>query len=141
MKNYRLNNLGPMDGSENEVRKTKGRRNAIKPRKLARKSKTGQRNADAMTLTSFNTAVQISESGINSNPPPSGTPPSLALQSFNFPMYPGSHPLLAHNKFTIKKEYVILLIHNTFSQLECVLSRGRKKALKQRLAGAQMPCG
>ena len=94
-----------------------------------------------MTPTSVNTAVQISESGINSNPPLSGTPPSLALQSFNFPMYPGSHPLLAHNTFTIKKEYVILLIHNTFSQLECVLSRGRKKALKQRLAGAQMPCG
>jgi hypothetical protein len=83
-----------MDGFENEVQKVKGRRNAKKPRQ----SKSVQSaNADAMTPTSVSSAVlQGGECGINSNPPPgnAGTPPSFALQAFNFPMYPGSHPLM-----------------------------------------------
>ena len=86
------------------------------------KSKTGQRNADAMTLTSFNTAVQISESGINSNPPPSGTPPSLALQSFNFPMYPGSHPLLAQQPqqpITSEPEKKIRIPSSSVKEMKC----------------------
>ncbi|KZS13999.1 putative Zinc-finger transcription factor hunchback [Daphnia magna] len=84
----KLSDMGPMDGCEMEVRKPKGRRSAKKPRQ----PKNSQRNTDAMTPNSVATSVQSNDPpGFHSNPPVTGSSPSIALQAFNFPMYPGAH--------------------------------------------------
>lgn len=108
--------MGPMDGCEMEVRKPKGRRSAKKPRQ----PKNSQRNTDATTPNSVATSVQSNDPpGFHSNPPVTGSSPSIALQAFNFPMYPGAHHPLLNQQQPAPTDQEKKIRNSTTEEIKC----------------------